>query len=126
MSSPALHNLCDAYKGTSWCQPYFGITLIMKWNEAWLSGSDLDGDGALDRHFGHDRYIGSGAWTTNHMSGWENGEKWVYFVKIVANDTADQDCTATGGYQIWTDFCVVQEVQSGLGVTLLAEPGLGH
>ena len=66
----------------------WGERLMMKWNDAWLSNKDCDGDGLLDRHEGFDSYIGSGAWLTNHQSGEEevNGEtcKWNYFVKIVA------------------------------------------
>jgi hypothetical protein len=126
---------CDAYKGAGWCQPYVGTNLIMKWNDAWLSNSDQDGDGELDRHFGHDSYIGSGAWLTNHMSGEDvdaEGQtvKWVYFTKIVAKDTADQDCSAIGGEEIWDDFCTVETIyneQGGpLGVELLSqEPGFG-
>ena len=40
-----------------------------KWNDAWLSNKDCDGDGLLDRHYGLDSYRGSGAWLTNHQSG---------------------------------------------------------
>ncbi|MDZ7611921.1 MAG: hypothetical protein U5L10_04115 [Candidatus Moranbacteria bacterium] len=66
-----------------------GTKLMMKWNDAWLSNKDCDGDGLLDRHLGYDSYIGSGAWLTNHMSGEYEGEdgkkcKWTYFTKIVA------------------------------------------
>ncbi len=46
-----------------------GDSLMMKWNDAWLSNKDCDGDGKLDRHFGYPTYRGSGAWLTNHMSG---------------------------------------------------------
>jgi hypothetical protein len=47
----------------------WGYRLMMKWNDAWLSNKDCDGDGLLDRHYGFDSYIGSGAWLTNHQSG---------------------------------------------------------
>lgn len=125
---------CDAYYGATWCQPYVGTTLIMKWNEAWLSSSDLDGDGELDRHYGHSSYIGSGAWLTNHMSGEDtvDGEtiKWVYFTKIVAKETEDQDCSDIGGQEIWNDFCTIETIyneQGGPhGVELLSQqPGFG-
>jgi len=59
----------------------------MKWNDAWLSNKDCDGDGKLDRPA---NYIGSGAWETNHQSGvytdtnTGNECKWNYFVKIIA------------------------------------------
>jgi len=46
-----------------------GDRLMMKWNDAWLSNKDCDGDGKLDRHYGFSGYIGSGAWLTNHASG---------------------------------------------------------
>jgi len=60
---------CDAYRDAAWCQPYNDVDLIMKWNDAWLSNKDCDGDSLLDRHNGFDSYIGSGAWLTNHQSG---------------------------------------------------------
>lgn len=60
----------------------------MKWNDAWISNKDCDLDFKLDRHYGYDSYIGSGAWLTNHQSGKAevNGKlrKWTYFIKIVA------------------------------------------
>ena len=57
----------------------------MKWNDTWLSNEDCDGDGKLDRYYGYDSYIGSGAWLTNHNSGvYDVVCEWDYFVKIVA------------------------------------------
>jgi hypothetical protein len=64
-----LGGYCDAYRDAAWCQPYKDDQLSMKWNDAWLSNKDCDGDGKLDRHLGYDSYIGSGAWLTNHQSG---------------------------------------------------------
>ena len=61
-------NYCDAYRDAAWCQAYAEDNLSMKWNDAWLSNKDCDGDGKLDRHFGFTSYIGSGAWLTNHIS----------------------------------------------------------
>ena len=142
---------CDAYRDADWCQEYKDIKLQMKWNDAWLSNKDCDGDSLLDRHYGHDSYIGSGAWLTNHQSGeyfkdpyYEFGEvcKWNYFVKIVAVPSdAYQDgytsiwYTAEGteiGPVIWGSFAIIQEVENdpcaGLhGVQYLspAGPGLG-
>ena len=107
-----------------WCQDYKDDTLIMKWNDAWLSNKDCDGDGLLDRHDGFDSYVGSGAWLTNHQSGeYEmDGEvcSWNYFVKIVA---APADATSIGdvwynadgieiGPVIWGAFAVIQEVEN--------------
>lgn len=60
---------CDAYRDAAWRQPYKDVNLMMKWNDAWLSNMDCDGDGLLDRYYGFGSYIGSGAWTTNHQSG---------------------------------------------------------
>lgn len=68
-------NYCDAYRDAAWCQPYKEDYLMMKWNDAWLSNQDCDGDGLLDRHYGFDSYIGSGAWLTNHQSGTYEGEE---------------------------------------------------
>ena len=127
-----------------WTWPYRNVQLMMKWNDAWLSNKDCDGDGALDRYYGFDSYIGSGAWLTNHQSGeYElDGEtiKWNYFVKIVA---APADATLDGdvwyaadgteiGPEIWGAFAIIQQVENdpGLGVhgaqyISPAGPGLG-
>jgi hypothetical protein len=114
---------CDAYRDAAWCQPYKDDYLMMKWNDAWLSNKDCDGDGLLDRHYGYPSYIGSGAWLTNHMRGIYTGVegetcKWVYFVKIVAvpEDAELRDGTwyaADGteiGPVIWGAFAIIQEV----------------
>ena len=119
------------------------VHLSMKWNDAWLSNKDCDGDGLLDRHFGFDSYIGSGAWETNHQSGTYVGEdgkehKWTYFVKIVAApaDAYIDDgvwYTADGteiGPVIWGAFAIVQEVnndpEAGLhGIQYLSPAGPG-
>ena len=124
---------------------YCDVWLMMKWNDAWLSNKDCDGDGLLDRHYGFDTYIGSGAWLTNHQSGtYENLEgklcHWVYFVKIVA---APADAysfegfwyTADGieiGPVIWGSFAIIEEVESdpdagihGIQYLSPASPGFG-
>jgi hypothetical protein len=136
---------CDAYRDADWCQPYKEDRLSMKWNDAWLSNKDCDGDGALDRHFGYDSYLGSGAWLTNHMSGvYEDADgrecSWTYFVKIVA---APADAVLTDGVwytaggkeigpEIWNSFATIQEVsndkcagESGLRYRSPVGPGLG-
>lgn len=112
-----------------WTWPHRDVRLVMKWNDAWLSNKDCVGDGVLDRHYGHDSYIGSGAWETNHQSGSyeEDGEtyKWNYFVKIVA---VPADATLVGGIWrtaddteigpvIWGQFAIIQQVEN--------DPGLG-
>lgn len=116
---------CDAYRDASWCQAYKDVQLMMKWNDAWLSNKDCDGDGLLDRHYGYDSYIGSGAWETNHQSGTyidDDGNtcRWTYFVKIVA---APADAVLTDGIWytadgteigpvIWDEFAIVQQVSN--------------
>ena len=121
-----------------------GDKLMMKWNDAWLSNTDCDGDGKLDRHYGYPSYIGSGAWLTNHMSGeYElDGKvcKWTYFVKIVAvpADANKSDgiwYNADGteiGPAIWGDFATIQEVYNdpcggynGIQYKSPAGPGFG-
>jgi hypothetical protein len=116
---------------------YCDVNLVMKWNDAWMSNKDCDGDGKLDRHYGFAGYIGSGAWCTNHQSGTYTGDdgkehKWTWFTKIVAKPTADYDCAAHGGVQIWGDFCEIQSVYNdpyagyhGLEFKA-ARPGLGN
>ena len=115
---------CDAYRDAPWCQAYKEVDLLMKWNDAWLSYVDCDDDGLLDRFYGFDTYIGSGAWTTNHQSGsYEvDGQtcNWNYFVKIVA---APADATSDGvvwsnadgveiGPAIWGSFAIIQHVEN--------------
>ena len=102
---------CDAYRDAAWCQPYKDINLIMKWNDAWLSNMDCDGDSLLDRHYGFDSYIGSGAWLTNQQSGQDDGKTWTYFVKIVAMQ--EDGVCPDGADSIWGAFCVIQEVNGG-------------
>ena len=124
-----------------WCWEYRDVELVMKWNDAWLSNKDCDGDGKLDRYYGFDSYIGSGAWETNHMRGTgDAGDDWTYFVKIVAvPEDAYVDApydiygngtwyTADGtkiGPQIWGSFAVLQRVDSGVGVYDLSPAGPG-
>jgi len=136
---------CDAYQDAAWCQPYADVDLIMKWNGAWLSNTDCDYDGKLDRRLGKNSYIGSGAWLTNHQSGKVevNGKlrKWTYFVKIVAAPadgyTADGMWYSSEGIVlgpvIWGEFAIVEEVvndpaagQHGRLYKSPVDPGLGN
>jgi hypothetical protein len=100
--------------------------LVMRWNDAWLSNQDCDGDGLLDRHYGYSSYIGSGAWLTNHFTGsyMQEGQvcEWDYFVKIIAvpaNATLTNgvwynvDGTEIGAV-IWNEFAIIQEVSNDL------------
>ena len=123
---------------------YCDVKLMMKWNDAWLSNKDCDGDDLLDRHYGFTSYIGSGAWVTNHQSGSyeEDGAtyNWNYFVKIVAAPadayTADgtwyaADATEIGPV-IWGSFAVIQRVyndqgtgEHGIEYLSPSGPGLG-
>ena len=114
---------CDAYRDAAWCQPYADIELMMKWNDGWLSNRDCDGDSLLDRHPGYPSYKDSGAWLTNHQSGWVevNGKKrkWTYFVKIVAIQSGDNLVDGKwyrGGVEIgpaiWGQFAIVQQVSN--------------
>jgi len=137
---------CDAYQDAEWCQEWADDSLAMKWNDAWLSNKDCDGDGLLDRHLGFDSYIGSGAWLTNHQSGEYLDEegilcKWNYFVKIVAppSDAYKVDAvwyTADGdviGAAIWGAFAIIQEISNdpcagehGVQYVSPVGPGLGR
>jgi hypothetical protein len=106
-----------------WYWEYRDVQLVMKWNDAWLSNKDCDSNGKLDRHFGYDSYIGSGAWETNHQKGTyigDDGEQhqWEYFVKIVAvpEGAYSEDgiwYTAEGteiGTSIWGAFAIIESV----------------
>lgn len=136
----------DRVTGGNYCD----VNLMMKWNDAWLSNKDCDGDGLLDRHYGHDSYIGSGAWITNHQSGvYEYDGKtcrWNYFVKIVAVPegaylnaeegiwyTAEGDDGEEIGPEIWRQFAIVQQVENdpcaeihGLQYASPISAGLGY
>jgi hypothetical protein len=135
---------CDAYQNAPWCQEWADVELIMKWNDAWLSSKDCDDDGLLDRHYGYSSYMGSGAWTTNHMKGTYEFDgkkcKWVYFVKIVAVPSdaylADGYWYTADGAEIgpveWGDFAVIQSVYNdpcdgygGIEYLSPVGPGLG-
>lgn len=118
----------------TWVWPYRDVELTMEWNNAWLSNSDCDNDGKLDRHHGFPAYKGSGAWTTNHMKYDDGtGKDAVYFVKIVA---VPADVVKNGGIwytadgqeigpDIWGEFAIVQEVESGSGKLSLSPAGAG-
>lgn len=124
---------CDAYQNADWCQEWVDVELMMKWNDAWLSNKSCDSDDLLDRHFGYDSYIGSGAWLTNHQSGKVDVDgrlrKWTYFVKIVAApaDAYKAPSNADGstilglwytvddieiGPVIWGAFAIIQQVSN--------------
>lgn len=119
---------CDAYRNAAWCQDWKDVDLIMKWNDAWLSNKDCNGDGLLDRNYGFTSYRGSGAWETNHQKGTyldtkSKKQRWEYFVKIVA---APADATLDNGTwyaadgteigpEIWGQFAVIQEVYNDTG-----------
>ncbi|MCK5286025.1 MAG: hypothetical protein KAJ58_02245 [Candidatus Pacebacteria bacterium] len=64
---------------------YKDLNMTMKWNDAWLSNKDHNGDGYLDRHYGFDSYAGSGAWIKIKIF----KETWVYSVKIIAVTETD-------------------------------------
>ena len=102
-------------------------TLIMKWNDAWLSNMDRNTDGDLDRFWGYPSYLDSGAWETNHMWGtYPDGTQWNYFVKIVAVPSSATDSdpinnnngiwTASDGtvigQEIWGQFAIIFQVSN--------------
>jgi hypothetical protein len=105
-----------------WAWPYRDVDLIMKWNDAWISNTDCNGDNSLDRS---SPYIGSGAWLTNHQSGeYEDVDgkvcKWNYFTKIIA---APEDAVSDAGVWyaadgteigpvIWGSFATIQTVEN--------------
>lgn len=128
---------------------YPNVHLVMKWNDAWLSNQDCDGDGLLDRPLdenGSQYYFGSGAWLTNH---WietytdEDGNDCVYdeFIKIIA---LPEDAIKTNGIwynaegieigpDIWGQFAIIQSIINdpcagieGVQYKSPDHPGLGN
>ncbi|MBI5084867.1 MAG: hypothetical protein HZB13_09765 [Acidobacteria bacterium] len=111
-----------------WAWPYRNVDVAMKWNDAWISNRDCDGDGKLDRHFGFATYTGSGAWLTNHNSSpvtvGGNEQHASEFIKIVANPVNSYIAAPVSyfgedtvylngkvlGDQIWGEFAVIQYV----------------
>ncbi len=104
---------------------YPGWKLVMKWNDAWLSNTDCDGDFKLDRHLGYATYRDSGAWVTNHWTGtYIDGDgnecHWTYFSKIIATpldayvdngNWVNADGTVIGPV-IWGQFAIIQQVEN--------------
>jgi hypothetical protein len=97
-----------------------GWNLVMKWNDAWLSNSDCDLDGKLDRPA---NYKGSGAWCTNHWTSIytnDEGKKCAYeeFTKIVAvpldayiKDGMYHNADGTViGQPIWGSFAIIESI----------------
>jgi hypothetical protein len=83
---------------SNWYWPYRDVQLVMKWNDAWLSNKSCDGDLLLDRHYGYDSYIGSGAWETNHQWG-------SYNEKSVVDEVNIGDLESEAGHNLegWSD-----------------------
>lgn len=104
-----------------WAWPYHDEKIIMKWNDAWLSKMDRDDDGKLDRHYGFESYIDSGAWETNHNYWTDEDGDHEYFIKIIAVRSSDvlEDgiwYTEEGheiGPVIWGQFAIIQEEEDG-------------
>ncbi len=94
-----------------WAWEFRDVKLVMKWNDAWLSNTDCDDDGILDRHPGSASYIDSGAQLTNHLT-WEDeqGSHELYKKIIAVPGNANQE------YDIlWGFFAIVEEESNGEG-----------
>ncbi|MHC4322257.1 MAG: hypothetical protein ACYST3_08280 [Planctomycetota bacterium] len=85
--------LCDQDRELGGSEVECSTDLIIKWNDAWLSNMNCDGDDTLlDRPTDDGgTYHGTGAWATNHLFGkveWPEGsgkyKKWSRFRKAVA------------------------------------------
>lgn len=99
-----------------------GINLMMKWNDAWLSNMNCSNGNTLDRHFGHDSYINSGAWLTNHASGTYTGTgdnyQWVINTAPVTVDVT------YGGHWLYTaNFIQAGTVLTGSLTDPYVQPG---
>lgn len=103
--------------------PYRHDLLVIKWNDAWLSNMDGNGDGLLDGWYLGPDHMGTGAWQTTHIKGsyiGDDGKKhnWEYLEKLVAvpQDAVKIDgtwYTADGteiGPSVFGSFAIVQSV----------------
>ena len=98
------------YQAHKYIKEFGSYKIMLKWNDVYLSNKDCDGDGFLDRHYGFDSYIGSGAWWTEHWTGTDwNGCNWNHFLKIVAVPT---DAYIQGYYWYTSDG---EEIGPALG-----------
>lgn len=106
-----------------WAWPYRHVYIEMMWNDAWLSNKDRDGDEALDRHYGFDSYIGSGAWEKykEYVYDEEGNLLSTYSCKIVAAPAEAykdngmwyaKDGTEIGAV-IWGSFAIIEEIVDG-------------
>ena len=129
----------DQKPGGEFCH----VDLFVKWNNAWLSNKDCDGDNFLDKP---QSYIGSGARCINRLSGTyldENGNKcrWIYLLKIEAVPLGATLVdgiwyTADGreiGPEIWGSFAKVVSIynnpnggKNGIEYLKPVAPGFGH
>jgi len=98
-------NLDGKYWGST--GDYVDDALIMKWSDDWLSNTDCDGDGKLDRGI-PGAYGTSRGWETNQVTGDYdsdgNGSQdahYTYFTKIV--------WVGPGG-PLWGQYEVIQEI----------------
>ena len=94
----------DRDKEAGW-EEYHYITLVMKWSDNWWSENK------------------EGSWCTNHMYATEpDGTHWTYFCKIVYSTEPIEGAVGP----IWGNYWVIEEVESGTGITTHAKPtGLG-
>lgn len=58
------------------------LTLSIRWNDAYRSHTDCDGDGWFDRHWGYPTYQGSGAWYMNWVDGYYAYLLWDTYSKV--------------------------------------------
>jgi len=71
------------------------LWLEIRWNEAYRSRTDHDGDGWFDRHWGSDTYQGSDAWYTNRVRGVYAGQEMRTYSKVAA---APANAVLTDGF----------------------------
>jgi len=146
---PPYHGDDEAYLAENpraaahWAWEHRKARLMMKWNDAFISNVDRDGDGVLDSHHGFPSYRGSGAWLINHVSDvGEKGQR-TEFAKIVAApaDAELVDVVIEGesyrfwqaangrliGPPLWGEFAIIQQIFTGHGAKDISPfgPGLG-
>lgn len=100
-----------------------GLQLDIKWNDTYRSRTDCNGNGWFDRHFGSETYMGSGAWYTNHASGYLGDTFYRTITKYVA---VPNDAVLTDGMWHTSDGEEIGPAASDSGMASIFDLWVGE